>query len=238
MPHDIKFGIVITTYLRPDGKTPFYLKRALNSVLKQTHKNYKVFLIGDKYEDTKEFETYKKGFKQNIICKNLDYAYEREKYSYDKYLLWTCGGLNATNYGVDLALQYGYDYICRLDHDDYWEPTHLENFQNAIINYKSDFICSKSTHFNNKVLPNIANDSEIFEYLPEVGNLVKSSTCINQKVIPLSLRNVFEETGKKYPSDADLWIRLKNYLINNNLKSYCINKITCHHDEEGYIKKT
>ena len=33
-------GIVISTYQRPDGKTPDLLKRTLNSVLNQTYNNF------------------------------------------------------------------------------------------------------------------------------------------------------------------------------------------------------
>ena len=48
---DIKFGVVISTYQRPDGKTPQYIKRAIESVLSQKHTNWKIYLIGDKYND-------------------------------------------------------------------------------------------------------------------------------------------------------------------------------------------
>ena len=53
-----KIGIVISTYQRPDGRTPELLSRCLNSVKDQKYQNYKVFLIGDKYEDNDEFNTF------------------------------------------------------------------------------------------------------------------------------------------------------------------------------------
>jgi hypothetical protein len=55
----IQFAVVISTYQRPDGNTPHLLKRTLESVLNQTYQNFKIFLIGDKYEDQEEFFSFK-----------------------------------------------------------------------------------------------------------------------------------------------------------------------------------
>ena len=49
-----RLAITIATYQRPDGTTPFYLKRALDAVFNQTHKYFKVYVIGDKYENKKK----------------------------------------------------------------------------------------------------------------------------------------------------------------------------------------
>jgi glycosyltransferase involved in cell wall biosynthesis len=51
-----KFAIVITTYKRSDGSTPFYLKRALSSILNQDYDQYKIFVNGDKNEEKEKFE--------------------------------------------------------------------------------------------------------------------------------------------------------------------------------------
>ena len=58
------FSIVIATYQRKNGTTPFYLKRAIDSVFSQTYKNFKIIIIGDRYEDNDEF---------NKICSQYDY---------------------------------------------------------------------------------------------------------------------------------------------------------------------
>jgi glycosyltransferase involved in cell wall biosynthesis len=233
----IKFGIVIPTYQRPDGKTPFYLKRALESIKNQTYQNFKIFLIGDKYDNNDEFMSFSEEIENNkIYIENLPSAYEREKYINNKGILWTCGGIYASNYGIDIALKEGYDYICRLDHDDFWNSTHLENFKNLIDLHNPDFMCSKSIHFNRRTLPDIQNKDKYIKFLPGPSGLIKSSTCINQKSIPLRIRNVFEETGRAYPGDADLWTRLRKYIEENDLISYCVNETTCNHLEEGYSK--
>lgn len=232
-----KFGIIITTYMRPDGKTPFYLKRTLDSILNQKFKNYKVYLIGDRYEDSDEFNSYGEEFNHdNFFKHNLPVANERDFYS-DKKILWSVGGCYASNYGIDLAISEDINYICRLDHDDWWEPNHLENFNTLINEEKPDWICSKSTYINHRILPAIDDDSKIIKFLPTPNILIKSSTCINQKTIPLRTIDVYKETGEVYPGDANLWIRMSEYIKTNNLKSYLINQVTCHHDEEGYTKR-
>ena len=111
-------GIVISTYQRPDGKTPELLTRTLNCVLNQSYDNWKVFLIGDKYNDSNEFEQLSSLIPENkIISLNLPVAVERERYPNGGRNLWHSGGANATNIGIELAVNSGYHYICHLDHD-------------------------------------------------------------------------------------------------------------------------
>jgi glycosyltransferase involved in cell wall biosynthesis len=233
---EIRFGIVISTYKRGDGKSPFYVNRVIESLQKQTYDNYKLFLIGDKYTDDEEFDSFGSNLDSDKIYKeNLEKAVEREKYN-NKMLLWKYGGLTAFNYGIDLALNEGFEYIIKLDHDDWFEPTHLENFKDCIQETNADFMCSKSTHIKG-VLPTLNSDKTYVDFLPASSGLCKSSHCMNYTTIPLRSRNLFDETGEaSLPADADLWNRVRTHIKENNLKSVMINKVTCHHDEEGYIK--
>lgn len=232
----MKFGIVISTYKRKDGKTPFYIQRIFDTFSNQTYQNFKIYLIGDKYTDNDEFDSFGKDFdKSKLYKENRKSAPEREKYN-DKMLLWKYGGMEAFNYGIDLALQDGINYIIKLDHDDWFEPKHLENFKKCIEETNADFMCSKSTHIRG-ILPAINSDKKYVDFLPSSEKLVKSSHCMNYKTIPLRSRNTHEENTKdKLPGDADLWNRIKTHIRENNLKSVMINEVTCHHDEEGYIK--
>jgi acetyltransferase-like isoleucine patch superfamily enzyme len=230
----MKLGIVIATYQRPDGSTPFLLKRAIDSIKNQTHQDYILIIIGDKYEDNIEFEAICNGFelKDKINFVNLSYAKEREKYSIGSEELWSAGGVNARNYGVDLGLSLGLTYICHLDHDDYWHPQHLELINFTIEETKdASFINTCSTYFDS-YLPRIELTNEVISSQLKPGNFVHSSVCINYKTIPLKYRDVFEETGKKYASDADLWIRIREYINQNELKTYQISSLTCFHPTE------
>lgn len=234
---DIKLSIVISTYQRKDGKTPFYLKRALDSIFKQTYKNFKIFLIGDKYEDDDEITTLISNYDKNkLYFENLSYAKERD--SYNGFALWSYGGVNAVNIGIEKALSDGFEYVCHLDHDDQWSEEHLLEISKCIQLTGADWVCTKSKYLSNRTLPEVTSSDLHSNFLPKGRSLIHSSVCMNFKTIPLKYRNLLEETGLVGdPADADLWDRCRDYIIQNNLKSFTINKITCFHEEEGYEQK-
>ena len=232
----MKLGIVIATYQKLDGSTPSLLKRAIESIKNQTYQDYTLIIIGDKYEDNNEFENIcnDPDLKDKIIYKNLPYAKEREKYPMGSQELWSAGGVNARNCGIDLGLELGLTYICHLDHDDYWHPQHLEVINFAIENTNDTaFINTCSTYFGS-YLPRFELTNEVISSHEHIkpGNIVPSSVCINHKLIPLKYRDVFEETGKEFAADADLWVRIGEYIKNNNLKTYCITSLTCFYHSE------
>ena len=224
-----ELAIVIATYRRADNTTPYYLTKALTSIKNQTYQNYKVFLIGDHYDDNDEF------FKlatsiinlDKMVFVNLPNAVEREKYPFGDERLWSSGGVNATNYGIKLALDQKYDYICKLDHDDWWTPDHLDLIKDK-LNENFTIIATKAEHFTKVILP--VNDKNPF--YPKSSDLIHSSVCINFKEILLRYRDVYAEEGKPYAADADLWNRLSDYMVKNNKTGYLINKVTCYHEKE------
>jgi glycosyltransferase involved in cell wall biosynthesis len=235
-----KIGIIICTYKRKDGKTPFYLNRTLESIKNQTYKNYKIFLIGDRYEDDKEFNSFFEGFTNDTMyLENLPIAYERDLYGENKKALWSYAGTYATNYGIDLCVKEGIDYVSFINHDDEWFPEHLEEITKCIEEKNADFICTLSTYRSpNNFLPKVqVKDKYIFFY-PAFARLIHSSVCINFKKIPLRHVDVFKETGNVgLPGDGELWERMRTFLQENKLNSILINKLTCRHDEEGYELK-
>jgi glycosyltransferase involved in cell wall biosynthesis len=229
-------SIVIPTYYRKDGSTITYLKRAIDSIFNQTYQNFKIYLIGDKYEKEIEILEFLKNYDERIFFKNLEIAKERDIYN-NKSAIWSYGGVNATNNGIEISLSEGNYYICHLDHDDYWKSNHLELIVNCINSIKSDWICTKSVYINNRILPTIYGDKNYIDFLPKSSSLIRSSVCINFKTIPLRYRDIYNETGVVgLPSDADLWERCREHIIKNNLKSTLINEITCYHIEEGSSK--
>jgi glycosyltransferase involved in cell wall biosynthesis len=85
-----KLAIVISTYYRPDDKTKEYLYRCLESIVNQTYTNYKIFLIGDKYEKPDEVIDIINNLSiTQIHFENLPEAKERDKYSGN--ILWSYG---------------------------------------------------------------------------------------------------------------------------------------------------
>lgn len=231
----MKLGIIITTYQKSDGTTPIILKRAIDSIKNQTHQDYTLVIVGDKYEDNGEFESicHNVGLGDKLIFKNLPYAKEREKYPMGSKELWASGGVNARNEGINTCLKLGLEYICHLDHDDYWHPQHLEIINYAIEITKDPIIINTCSTYFNSYLPNIELTNEITPSEIKPGVIIHSSACINHKKLPLRYRDVFEETGKEFAADADFWIRAGEYIKQNNLKSYKISSLTCYHPTEG-----
>jgi glycosyltransferase involved in cell wall biosynthesis len=230
----MKLGIVIATYQRPDGSTPSLLKRAIDSVKNQTHQDYILIIIGDKYEDNSEFESICNGsnLKDKIVFKNLSYAKERDKYSIGSQELWCAGGVNARNCGIDFGLELGLSYMCHLDHDDYWHPQHLELINHVIENIDDVSFINTCSVYGESYLPRVDLTNQIIPWLPKPEGLIHSSVCINHKLIDLRYRDVFEASGTKSPADADLWARIHDYIKKYNLKSYLITSITCYHPTE------
>ena len=231
----MKLSIVIPTYYRSDGSTLKYLTKALDSVFKQTHQDFKIYLIGDRYEHPNEVVSLILNYDQSKISFiNLDVAKERDFYT-NKWAIWSYGGVNATNHGIDLSISEGNHYICHLDHDDEWDPLHLETINQCIELNNPDWICTKSSYVHNLVLPRINSEEVYVDFIPKPETLIHSSVCMNFKTIPLRYRDLFDETGVVgLPGDAELWDRCGRDILDNNLKSTLINKITCSHIEEGF----
>lgn len=232
----MKYGIVINTYRRSDGKTKDYLIRALDSIKNQTYKNFVVFLIGDKYTDETEFyECVSALPPDKIVAINLPFAKEREIYFNDNEKLWCSGGVTARNTGIEVALLSGLSFILNLDHDDYWSPTHLERI-NEVVSKHPDaaFICTKATHESDGrlFLPQLSPEQTISHFYPIPYSVINSSTCINFKKVNLRYIDVFGTHRYVHPSDAFFWEKLKEYMIDNNLSGYLYDEITCYHEEE------
>ena len=222
----MKLGIIIPTY--QTERTPFYLKGAFDSIKAQTHQDWKVFLVGDRYDDNEEFERLATMLPPDkITTYNRIGETERDIYKgpigRSNYKLWCCAGIRAKNEGIKIALSEGYDRICRLDHDDHWTPDHLQLISDAFDREDYIIVATMSKHWKlDIVLPKIKKKS----FLPTANDLCHSATCVNYAISPIRPRDVFACEGKPYPADADMWIRMTNYMVKNKLKGYLVKKIT------------
>jgi glycosyltransferase involved in cell wall biosynthesis len=231
----MKLSILIPTYMRKDGSTPKFLTRSLDSVFNQTHQDFKIYLIGDKYENEEEVKNILSKYdSEKIFFKNLDVAKERDSHK-NKWAIWSYGGVNALNVGIDISLSEGNNYICHLDHDDYWENNHLELINKCIEETNSDWICTKSNYVNNRILPLVNGTGLYINHIPKSQSLIHSSVCMNFKTLPFKYRDLFAENGVVgLPADAELWDRCAKHILTHNLKSTLINSVTCNHIEEGF----
>ena len=233
----MKLAVGIPTYQRNDGSTPEYLARALESVKNQTHQDYKVFLIGDCYTDNAEFEKIATSIipADKIYFENRSSAPERDIYPMGSQQLWCSGGVSAYNHAIDCALLQGYNYMCHLDHDDFWEINHL-SLISQVTEATADaaLVYSCSRYLGGKILPSgVTLTGEVYQHIPVPTQTVHSSVCINHGLLPLKYRDVFAEQGQPLEADIDMWVRVKKYINENPaLKSYLIGALTCYHDQE------
>jgi glycosyltransferase involved in cell wall biosynthesis len=222
----MKIGIIIPTY--QTEKAPFYLKRAFDSIKAQTHQAWKVFLVGDRYEDNSEFEQLARMMPPDkITAYNRIGETERDIYpggpGRQNYKLWCTGGIRARNAMIEIARKEGYNRLCSLDHDDYWTPDHLQLINEVFEQEDYLIVAAMSKHWHlDIVLPKIKKKP----FLPTANDLCHSATCINYAKTSIRLRDVFACDGRVYPADADMWIRMTNYMIANKLKGYLVEKIT------------
>jgi len=261
----MKIAVVTATYQRGDGNTPLVLKRAINSLLDQVHKDWKFFLIGDAYEDQNEFDSFRSLLpKDKIYTENLPISIEREKYppGEDR---WHVSGITPVNIGIERALEEGFDYVALLDHDDIWFSDHLSLINKGIELTGSPFIVPRGyytttspdgTNFTmgipyidfepskyKQLMINESNPINLnygikgYPCYPTEGIFLKTSVCINCKTIKLRMRDCLEETGIGYVGDADWWLRIREEMIKNKYKpALFIDHITCANIEEGYSK--
>lgn len=232
----MKFAITISTYYRRDGRSSFFLKRALESISNQTYQDYKIFLIGDRYENNEEFNEICESFKhpEKIYYKNLDVAEERDKYD-NKLLIWKYGGVNSYNTAIEKSIEEGFKYICHLDHDDYWENNHLEVIKKAFEVTECSWLCTYAT-YREGGLPVIDCNEDYCQYYPKEGNVTHSSVCVNFDKVPIKYSKYDnQDPNVCKPADAIMWENVTNHCMENNLKCIFVNSLTCHTEPDGYF---
>lgn len=111
---DYRFCIIIPNYNNDHGNynNKTFLENCIESVLKQTYKNFEVIIIDDMSTDT-SVETINKYCKQDNRITLIENA--RKRYN---------GG--SRNVGIEIAQQYRiFDYYCFLDSDDWWKDENV-----------------------------------------------------------------------------------------------------------------
>lgn len=183
----LKFGITIASFQRKSGKSPEYLKRSLTSILNQTAANWKIYLVGDKYENNSEFEEIIQSIFSNnmdkIQYKNLEQPGERGTLTGKA--LWQVAGSTAFNTGIKMALDDGCDYILHLDDDDWFD---LKKIQ--ILNYvcsafnNPEYLFHYSTYKHFGSFPfDVVTELKLNNLLPRPAGLIHSTMCCHRSIM-------------------------------------------------------
>jgi hypothetical protein len=230
------------TYLRKNGTTKQLLTRALRNLEAQTYKNFKLFLIGDHYNNNDEFEELCKSYKNDIFYKNNEQHYRCYNFS-NKSTYWTIGGALALKTGIEKAIEEKFDYYLHLDDDDEWRDIHIEVVVEHIKKFPSaSFILTKAKYANiffprtpeintfyNNYIPrgeDSVHASHVYK-LPLLGNLVLD--VINKNHILANKINNRERGFEGItipPTDATILDNINSMVVTNKIKSLYIPIIT------------
>jgi len=187
-----EISIVMTTYMH--GK---YIRKAIESVLEQTFKDYELIIIDDESPDNTEEEVFK--FKDKRI----------------KYIRQSHSGLpaNARNRGIELASGR---LIAFFDGDDIWHPNKVQRCLEIFNNDSTiDILCHDLGLLR-------ANDGKIFRqtsfgpYQADMhrqlllkGNALSISSTVIKRSIFSKDKYLFSEDDRLFTvEDYDLWLRL------------------------------
>jgi glycosyltransferase involved in cell wall biosynthesis len=224
---NIKFSIRMITYPR-NGKTKDILPKTLESILKQSYKNWEIYLFGDNYYPKEELIEISSIIpEKKLKLRNLNV--DSERYYYKGIDLWYCGGVNACNYVLDWMEKDEVKYISLCNDDDIWLPNHLETLAIAYQKWpKASFIYTRGNHLQMGDLPTEEIHDVYYNNKPVTEHdTLFSSVSWKLNEINLRFKNCVKE---KIPADADLWIRMKEYFLYKKLNFLYIPKITVLHE--------
>jgi len=255
--NDIKFAVVMPTYkIKRDAgvhktranhmSSVDVLKDSLGSIKKQKFKNWKLFIVGDKYEEDEELKSILSSmFKPDQYeYFNLPKPGERDSNitSEEKRLT---GGIKAVNKGLDMASSAGFNYITRLDHDDKWSPNHLELLAKAYSQFPNlGFVFTqgkKKIDATNSsggymMMPDANPELDVNNKAYATGQTAASSVSWSPKLIgKFRYRDAAAQKGtlpkqkKTIAGDVDLFQRMMKAIKEKEHKYMFIPKMTVYH---------
>ena len=239
---DPKVCVIMPTYFRKNGSTKKLLSRALRNLEAQTYKNFKLFLIGDHYDNNHEFEEICKSYKKDIFYKNNEEHYRCYDFP-NKHTYWAIGGGLALKTGIEKAIEEKFNYYFHLDDDDEWRDNHIQvvvehikkfplsSFILTKAKYRNTFLpitIEKNTFYNNYIPrgEDSVHASHVYK-LPLLGNVVLD--VINKNHILANKINKKEHGFEGItipPGDATILNNINSMVVTKEIKSLYIPVIT------------
>ena len=187
----MSFSVIMPLF----NKAP-YIRRALESVLGQTFKDFEVIVVDDGSTDG----SYNKA-KEVLEGSGIDYQLIRQDNS---------GVSTARNNGVKASRGY---YVCFLDADDWWTPDFLEKMDGLITSFPDAGIYGTNYYYvkNGRQSVSVTTASTGYiNYCKVYAEKLEMPLWTGAVCLP---RAVFDEMGGFKPQlklgeDFDLWIRI------------------------------
>ena len=174
-----------------------YLKRAIESVINQTHKNWELIIVDN--------------HSINIPEKIIE-EFNNPKISFFKFENNNVIG-KSRNFGIKKAK---YDWIAFLDSDDKWDKKKLSEVNKVIMKNNVDIIfhgmyfLPKTLGIFKKIIKdkNSIIKEPVFNTLIEDGNKIINSSAVVKKIKLIEIDLISEKYEKFSWEDYDCWLRL------------------------------
>ena len=194
----------------PNYNKAKYLKETLDSIVSQSFKNFKIYVIDDCSKDS-SIDVIKKYSDKRIILKQL----KKNK-----------GVSFCRNLGVRQSVS---KYICFVDSDDYWHENKLENQIKFMEKFNHDFTYTDYIPFtenqNGKKFKKRVSVPEQFDFKKFVNNSsIAMSTVMLKRSIIKKLRFKKLKICEDYQFKCEILKKYKAYRCNNTLMYYRISK--------------
>jgi len=239
----MKVAVIVATYCRKNGTSPHILNKMFQNLLRQTHKNFKVFIVGDDYTKRLEFLTIINKYKNklNIWSMNNKKSLRTSTFKIQQNL-WTSGGVYAKYEAIKQAIKEKYNIYMHLDDDDIWRPNHIKNYVKTFRQFPQvDFVYSKAKYYNMHLPRNVPRNLKVrWKNFPRglrPCNIVHSTFAFNLnktkhlvlKMFRDRIRLIEQIKTKKIkeikirPHDAQQLYTLRQF----KKSSICIPQVTC-----------
>ncbi len=247
-------GVLIATYQRAHCSDPTEsLRRALASVVRQTHRDWVLFLVGDHYADESLLRAAVQhaGIEpRRCVLVNLPLACEREfpdhvlaadvqgtaRDACRRWQLWHTGGANAMNYALELCAQSGVRVAAHLDDDDQWQSEHLAALLHEYTQHNASFVYTCSA----AAAAAADDDAQLDDARgagvcpaqahtlardtpPRAYHMHHSAASWRLDRIPLRYRTCEPMCT---PADADMWRRMAAYCAAHRLVTRFVPRVT------------
>lgn len=238
-PLDLRVGVLMATYDRPDGSSSFRLDRALDSLLAQYFSEWKLFLVSDGYSDKGHLESIKNRFPQHMI-EVLETGRIPESRAMTEEDLCN-SGVVPYNLGLEHLVQEGFGFGCQLTDDDVWAPEHLKVLIETYLRFPRAAILYTQALYRNQPYPNVNVELGYCNHPPAITEQDHHKR-MEQILTSMMFRvDVFRdrvrgrdtvEQGRVWPADMDLVDQALKVCSQENFPTVFIPQVTVYHEVE------